>query len=159
MNKWVSHQGITAGWPSALLWHKQRGHVPLLSAEGTPPHIITEQGSLAPYRWFLVLFFGICLFRDNPLFPATCYSEDEIITLTTYWTQQANGETRSREIRWKQEIKHLHVGYSAIVSALSFTVHALCQIFHRDQYSVVQFQILDYFIIFGLQLTISFIID
>lgn len=55
-----------AGWPSALPWHKQRGHVPLLSAEGTPPHFSTEQGSLAPYRWSLVLVYGICLIRDSP---------------------------------------------------------------------------------------------
>lgn len=70
-----------AGWPSALLWHKQRGHVPLLSAEGTPPHIFTEQGSLAPCRWSLVPFFGICLARDNPLFSATCYSEHERLNI------------------------------------------------------------------------------
>lgn len=86
MNEWVSHQGITAGWPSGLLWHKQKGHVPLLSAEGTP-HTSSQSGPLLPptddlWSCFLELTFSGTTFFSH-LSQWRCD-----ITLTTYWTQQ-----------------------------------------------------------------------
>lgn len=74
VNEWVSHRGITAGWPSALLWHKQKRHVPPL-CWGNAPTRLHRASYLAPCRWSLVLFFGICLFRDHFLIAATCYGD------------------------------------------------------------------------------------
>lgn len=121
MNEWVSHQGITAGWPSGLLWHKQKGHVPLLSAEGTPPHIFTERASLAPYRLSLVLFFGIDLFRDNffqpPVTVKMWHNVDDLLDATG---MLLHGETRSLwQIRWIPDIYLQCDSQCSTVSALN----------------------------------------
>lgn len=159
MNEWVSHQGITAGWPSALLWHKQKGLVSLLSAEGTPPHIFTERASLAPYRWYLVLFFGIYLFRDNfltfrdnffqpPVTVKMWHNADDLLDATGLLL---NGETRSLwQIRWIPDI------YLQCDSQWG-TVRALNN-FSSTKISLVQFQTSDN-IILGLQPMISLIIN
>ena len=96
--QWTSESHIkallqAAGWPSAPLWHKQRGHVPPLSAEGTPPHNFTEQGSLAPYRWSVVLVSGICLsgttpYSQPPVTARMWNNLDDLLDRTgEYWNQ------------------------------------------------------------------------
>lgn len=44
VNEWVSRQSITAGWPSALLWHKQKVHM----AAGTHSHACSHAHTRTP---------------------------------------------------------------------------------------------------------------
>lgn len=91
--EWTSESHIkallqAAGWPSALLWHKQRGHVPLLFAEGTPPHNFQWAGLSCPLQItfgpvFWLLAFSFSGTAPNPQAPVRI-SED--IKKMTYWT-------------------------------------------------------------------------
>lgn len=107
--EWTSKSHIkallqAAGWPSALLWHKQRGHVLLLSAEGTPPHIFPEQATLAPYRGSFVQFLAFGFSGTAP------YSQTPSTAMMWHYSQVTmlnSGLNAHRlwslwEIRWKQ---------------------------------------------------------
>lgn len=87
--EWTSESRIkallqAAGWPSALLWHKHRGHVLLLSAGGTPPHILREKSTLAPYSWSVVLVFQLLPSQGQPLIPSQLLQPACQVTFATY---------------------------------------------------------------------------
>lgn len=93
--QWTSESHIkallqAAGWPSALLWHKQRGHVPLLSAEGTPPHIFTKQSLLPPtddlWSCFLAFAFsGTTPYSQPPVTARMWNNLDNLLDTTGKW--------------------------------------------------------------------------
>lgn len=91
VNEWVSRQSITAGWPSALLWHKQKVHM----AAGTHSHACTHAhthgrlhwaGLSCPLSWSLLILYNCAPSRGRLDMAATCCSDDKV--LTPCWTQQ-----------------------------------------------------------------------
>lgn len=78
MNKWVSHQGITAGCRLTIcsaLTQTERTRAAALCWGNAPTHL-HRAGLSCPLQMIFSPVFGIYLLRDNPLFPATCYRRD-----------------------------------------------------------------------------------